>query len=309
MNRNEKRELLEVAMQAVGQVLNDQQNRMFSNGALTPDRFPSDAFPNWVQWKLHFVAVAAANRWTQIQAINALPVFMCGNALDEFYAAPVELKENVDGEPEPTLQALFEHLDRALGVLRNDRVGRSEFEALAQKSDESLRDFARRVRSTGRLVFANKNAEQRDEQFRERFIEGLSNPDLLEVLLREDNRTFRETVERAVDLEAITESIRSRPNKRVDALRVTQEAGTGSSNPEMGEVKQQLKGMKVAMNSLTEMMIQFVSSLVPGVSTDVQRPREPIRCSACGMEGHLRQDCDQRRNPLNLRGPGDRRRS
>ena len=145
MNRNEKRELLEVAMQAVGQVLNDQQNRMFSNGALTPDRFPSDAFPNWVQWKLHFVAVAAANRCTQIQAINALPVFMCGNALDEFYTAPVELKENVDGEPEPTLQALFEHSDRALGVLRNDRVGRSEFEALAQKSAESLRDFARRV--------------------------------------------------------------------------------------------------------------------------------------------------------------------
>ena len=243
MNRNEKRELLEVAMQVVGQELNDQQNRIFSNGALTPDRFPSDAFPNWVQWKLHFVAVAAANRWTQIQAIIALPVFMCGNALDEFYAAPVELKENVDGEPEPTLQALFEHLDRALGVQRNDRVGRSEFEALAQKSDESLRVFARRVRSTGRLVYANKNAEQRDEQFRERFIEGLSNPDLLEVLLREDNnnRTFRETVERAVDSDAITESIRSRPNKRVDALRVTQEAGTGSSNPEMGEVKQQLK--------------------------------------------------------------------
>ena len=152
-------------MQVVGQVLNDQQNRMFSTGALRPDRFPSDAFPNWVQWKLHFVAVAAAHRWTQIQAINALPVSMGGNALDEFYAAPVELKQHVDGEPVPTLQALFEHLDRALGVLRNDRRGRSEFEALTQKGGESLRDFARRVRSTARWVYANKNAEQRDEKF------------------------------------------------------------------------------------------------------------------------------------------------
>ena len=104
-------------MQVVGQVLNDQHNRMFSNGALRRDRFPSDAFPNRVQWKLHFVAVAEANRWTQIQAINALPVCLSGNSLDELHAAPAELKEHVNGEPDPTLQALFEHLDRALGVL------------------------------------------------------------------------------------------------------------------------------------------------------------------------------------------------
>ena len=96
MNRNEKRHLLEVAMQAVGQVLNDPQNRMFSNGALRLDRLPSDAFPNWDHWKLHFVAVAAANRWTQIQAFNALPVCMGGNALDEFHAAPVKLKQHVN---------------------------------------------------------------------------------------------------------------------------------------------------------------------------------------------------------------------
>ena len=101
MNQNEKRDLLEVAMQAVGQVLNDQQNRMFSNGALRPNRFPSDAFSNWVQWKLHFVAVAEANRWTQIQAINTLPVCISGYALDEFHAAPAELKQHVNGEPAP----------------------------------------------------------------------------------------------------------------------------------------------------------------------------------------------------------------
>ena len=77
---------------------------------------------------------------------------MGGNALDEFYAAPVELKQRVDGEPVPTLQALFEHLDRALGVLRNDRSGRSEFEALTQKRGENLRDFARRVGTEYRYV-------------------------------------------------------------------------------------------------------------------------------------------------------------
>ena len=79
---------------------------------------------------------------------------MGGNALDEFYAAPVDLKQHVDVDPVPTLQAHFEHLDRALVVLRN-----SEFKAMSQKGCESLRDFARRVRSTGMLVYANKNVE------------------------------------------------------------------------------------------------------------------------------------------------------
>ena len=296
MNPNEKQHLLEVAMQAVGRVLNDQQNRMFSNGALRPDRFPSDAFPNLVQWKLHFVAVAETNRWTQIQAINALPVCISGNALDEFHAAPAELKQHVNGEPVPTLQTLFELLDRALGVLRNDRRGRSELEALAQKGDESLRDFARRVRNTGIIVYANVDAEQRDEQFRERFVEGLSNRELLEVLLREDNRTFRETVDRAVALENIAESLRSRPNKRVDAIRMIQEAGTMNSISEMNKMKQQLKRLTDEMNSLTDMMTQFVNTVQ---FTGASRSKKPVRCYVCPLDGHIARECPRTKNHLN----------
>ena len=302
MNPNEKRDLLEVALQAFGRVLDDPQNRMFSNGAVRPDRFPSEAFPNWVQWKMHFIAVAEANSLTDIQAINALPVCLNGHALDEFVATPTELKQPVNGEPEPTLRALFEHLDRVLGVLRNDRFGRGEFEALAQKEGESLREFARRVRGTGTLVYANMDADQRDEQFTERFIEGLADSDLLKVLLRENTGTFTETVNRAIDLETISKSIRKRPNKRVDTIRVTHDAATVNSNPEMDEMRTQLNAMEVA-NSLTEMMTQFISAMVPGSSTDVQRLWEPPLCYAGGIEGHPGKVCQQRGNTLNLRGP------
>ena len=75
-----------------GQMMNDQQNRIFNNGARRPDRFPSNSYPNWVQWKSHFVIVGEANGWTDIQAINALPVCLNGHALDEYHAAPTELK-------------------------------------------------------------------------------------------------------------------------------------------------------------------------------------------------------------------------
>ena len=193
------------------------------------------------------------------------------------------------------LQALLEHLDRALGVLRNNRRRRSEFEELKQKGGESLRDFARKVRSTGMLVYANINAEQRDEQFRERFIEGLSNPDLLEVLLREDNRTFRETVETAVDVEDIAESTRNQPNERMEAFRVAQEAITTRNQSEMDEMKQQLNEITSAMNSLTIMGNQIVGAVFSA-----------RRCDVCGEDFHSAEVSKQRRNALKLRGPGDR---
>ena len=99
MNQEEKRELLEVAMRAFGQVINDQQNRIFNNGALRPHSFRSNAYPNWVQWKSHFVAVAEKKRWTDFQAINALIFCLNGHALDEIHTAPTELKQTPHGDP------------------------------------------------------------------------------------------------------------------------------------------------------------------------------------------------------------------
>ena len=151
------------------------------------------------------------------------------------------------------------------------------------------------------MVYANTNAEQRDEQFRESFIEGLSNPDLLEVLLREDNRTFRETVERAVDVEAIAESIRNLSNSRLEAFRVAQEVTTTRNNLEVDEMKLQLKEMTSAMNSLANRVNQFVGAVVSARRCDV--------CGGGGERTFAEERCGQRMNPLNLRGPGDRRRS
>ena len=150
-------------------------------------------------------------------------------------------------------------------------------------------------------MYANVDAEQRDEQFRlsERFVEGLSNSELLEVLLREDNRTFRETVDRAVALENNAESLRSRHNKRVDAIRMTQEAGTMNSISEMNKMKQELKRLTDEINSLTDMMTQFVNTVTPVQFIGASRSKKPVRCYECGLDGHIARECPRRRNHLN----------
>ena len=78
-----------------------------------------------------------------------MPVCLIGYALDEYNAAPRELKEQVEGADAATLAALFNHLGREMVMMRNDRLGKAEFRKLRQRPEETLREFARRVKNIG----------------------------------------------------------------------------------------------------------------------------------------------------------------
>ena len=76
-----------------------------------------------------------------------------------------QLKEQVEGADAPTLAALFNHLSREMGRMRNDRLGKAEFRKLRQRPEETLREFARRVRNIGKIAYSEKDLNTRDELF------------------------------------------------------------------------------------------------------------------------------------------------
>ena len=78
-----------------------------------------------------------------------------------------------------------------------------------EKRHKRLMDFGHTVCTVRRLDFANLDAEQRNEQFQEWFREGQAESELLKTLLREEARTFTETVSGAVDVETIFISVRT----------------------------------------------------------------------------------------------------
>ena len=278
-------------MQTFGQAMNDQHNRMFINGAFRPNRFPSDAYPNWVQWILHFIAVVEANRCTEIQANNAF-VCLSGHALDEFHAASSELKQLVNGGADSTLRALFEHLDRALRVLLKDRNGIREFEVLAQTDSESLRDFARIVWNTSIIVYANVVAGQRDERFQECFLGCLSNAELLDVLFREVNSTFSWMCGWIGDYSRLhtQQTQQARIRTQYDSR-----SGYSEEQPGNGHDKTATETNVSCRDQRWRptLFMRWSPDL-----TDVQRPKELRRCYECG-KGHFAEICWQRRNLLN----------
>ena len=129
-----------------------------------------------------------------------------------------ELREQVDGADAPTLAALFNHMGREMGMMRNDRLGKAEFRNLRQRPEETLREFGGRVRNIGKIAYSEKDPNTRDELFREKFLEGFSDVQLEVQLLKENPQTFGDLANRAVDLEVIARITRGRSRNNKSGL-------------------------------------------------------------------------------------------
>ena len=205
------REAIVAAALAAVQALDG--NGLYGRGSVRPDRFPSNAYSNWTEWKRHFAWIAQANGWTDAQSMQAVPTCLTGWALDEFTAMPALYREQVDGQPAPTLHRMFTYLDPRMMPFRNLRTARAEFKGLFQGEREGIREFSRRVRSVGEIANSNMNANIRDDMCREQFIEGLYDPEIQELLQREDPPNLADALSRALNLDAINRSSRNRRDR------------------------------------------------------------------------------------------------
>ena len=108
MDSGERQAIVEAAVAAV-QALDNQG--LYSGGAVRPDRFPSNIYSHWLEWKRHFVWISEANGWTDDQSRSALPTCLTSWALDEFSAMPRHYRDQQHGQPPPTLQRMFGYLN------------------------------------------------------------------------------------------------------------------------------------------------------------------------------------------------------
>ena len=178
---------------------------------IKPEKFPGNCFSCWELWVRHYKSVVKANRWSDEQAIEALPACLTSWALEEFETVPRHYVEKVLGENTPQLEALLEVLESKMQQYRNKRAARSEFKAVKQMENESLKDYFRRVRYLGDLALSEKSLIEKDQDLRDQFLDGLFDFRLRQKLYEDEtNRNFCEILYRAQELELIQKNSEQR---------------------------------------------------------------------------------------------------
>ena len=178
---------------------------------IKPEKFPGKFFNRWELWVKHFKSVVKANRWSDAQAIEALPACLTSWALEEFETVPRHYVEKVLGEKTPKFDALLEVLEPKMQQYRSKRAARSEFKAVKQMDNESLKDYFRRVRYLGDLALSEKSLTERDQDLRDQFLDGLFDFRLQQKLYEDQtDRNFCEVLYRAQELELIQKNSEER---------------------------------------------------------------------------------------------------
>ena len=129
---------------------------VYQESPIKLEKFPGKFFSRWVLWVKHYKSVVKANGWSNMQAIEALPACLTSWAFEEFEALPHQYIERVQGQKNPQLEALLEILEPKMQQYRSKRAARSDFKAVKQMQNESLKDYFRRVRYLGGLAFSEK---------------------------------------------------------------------------------------------------------------------------------------------------------
>ena len=91
------------------------------------------------------------------------------------------------------------------------RAARSEFKAVKQWENESLKECFRRVRHLGDLALPEKPLTERDQDLRNQFLDGLFDFRLQQKLYEDEtDRNFCEVLYRAQELELIQKNSEQR---------------------------------------------------------------------------------------------------
>ena len=146
---------------------------VYEKSPIKPERFPGKDFNRWELWVKHYKSVAKVNGWSDQQAIAALQACFTSWAVEEFERVPCKYIEKFPGEASPNFSNLLEVLKPKLQQYRSPRATRSEYKAMKQGKNETLREYFGRVRYLGDLALSEKTIDERDKDLRDQFLEGL----------------------------------------------------------------------------------------------------------------------------------------
>lgn len=157
-----------------------------------------DGTSSWAAFKYQLEILASGNAWSDDQTFMALALALRGDALMVLENLPPNGR---------TLKALKEALESRYGENHLEHVYRAQLRDRAQKTGESLQQWAAEVERMVRRAFASNPAVIED-QLVATFMDGIKETDVRSAVLLGHHKTLNSALAHALEVEAVRNSSR-----------------------------------------------------------------------------------------------------
>ena len=263
---------------------NPQKSKSYQSGNLTMaqklcvftnvdlPKFKGDMGQDPVKWGTSFLEFMRCNGWGHDEALNSLPMYLKGSALEWFRNLPTQI---TDGGIPAIIAALARYFN-------NDRVKHifnQKFTTLKQAKDESVEKFCDRINDIASRLDKDNDAKL------QAFMGGLLPHLKMQVIIRQLG-TYQEAINFALLLEAITPEVEN----------------DDSDKPKTKSTEKVIASLDDKFNERPmESMIEAFKSAFHIENVDniknQNRPDSKPQCTFCGRIGHTEMSCWTKNRP------------
>ena len=153
-------------------------------GAHKLEKFSTGDQAEWITWRASFLLAAEINGWNDLRQRREAKAAMTGVAAN--HIAHIDIVQ----VPAITIEDLLNQYEAIFLPEAGQKLSRAEFDSATQGPNETIQNWHNRIRALFRRAFPNVDVDN-SRQAIERFIVGLSDPDILFNVHRANPNTFQ----------------------------------------------------------------------------------------------------------------------
>ncbi|XP_033761565.1 uncharacterized protein LOC117343329 [Pecten maximus] len=246
-----------------------------------------DGTGSWIDYRTYFDACAKLNRWSQEEKGLYLAVSLRGQAQGVLGNLPTDSRDHY-GE-------LVRSLEQRFAPPNQTDLYRAQLKEKRQKASESLPELGQAIRRLTYLAYPTAPNDLQETLAKEHFIDALHDSEMRVRIKQSRPRTFNETVQLAVELEAYNKSEKKHHTRAAvveDENKQDQTDNITALSKSLKKLQEDMETLMATMKTKPQSQKQRArdapNKAGPNRNTDIQ-------CFFCKKNGHIARNCPKKK--------------